>query len=274
MTSELRKEQEEEARIHDRIREHRQALHEAEARHSAASKRLAETRTQGIQNASAEELLARLQREVREINSEQEATQNMLNEKLNHLEKLKGWESSDRVTTEDDVRAKRSQLRDMESEVATLQERLDAALERNNNLSVFRQAANIAFTKLRDKEAEYERLAEEKRSLQRQIESKEAELDAQAKQSGAKIGKRDLKKFGAQVKEKIETYKRMRDEISQLRNELVVLQRTEQILRSRDKNLEDFLSNLEKKMGIEVSPSLCIAFMILVGLSQYSKVHH
>lgn len=54
-----------------------------------------------------------------------------------------------------------------------------------------------------------------------------------------------------QVREKIETYKRMRDEISTLRNELVILQRTEQILKSRDKNLDEFLTALEKKKGVE-----------------------
>jgi intraflagellar transport protein 81 len=53
------------------------------------------------------------------------------------------------------------------------------------------------------------------------------------------------------VCEKIETYKRMRDEISSLRNELVILQRTEQILKSRDKNLDEFLTQLEKKKGVE-----------------------
>jgi intraflagellar transport protein 81 len=54
------------------------------------------------------------------------------------------------------------------------------------------------------------------------------------------------------VREKIETYKRMREEISSLRAELVILQRTETILRSRDKNLDSFLRDLEKKKGIEV----------------------
>jgi intraflagellar transport protein 81 len=43
----------------------------------------------------------------------------------------------------------------------------------------------------------------------------------------------------------------MRDEISSLRNELVILQRTEQILKSRDKNLDEFLTALEKKKGVE-----------------------
>jgi len=43
----------------------------------------------------------------------------------------------------------------------------------------------------------------------------------------------------------------MREELAGLRAELVVLQRTEQILKSRHKNLDDFLSDLEKKKGVE-----------------------
>ena len=50
----------------------------------------------------------------------------------------------------------------------------------------------------------------------------------------------------------------MRDEISSLRAELVVLQRTETILRSRDKNLDSFLNDLEKKKGVVVSHQISI----------------
>ena len=39
----------------------------------------------------------------------------------------------------------------------------------------------------------------------------------------------DLKKYGAVVREKIEKYKRMREELAAIRAELVVLQRTEQV---------------------------------------------
>jgi hypothetical protein len=44
----------------------------------------------------------------------------------------------------------------------------------------------------------------------------------------------------------------MREELSAQRAELVTLQRTEQVLKSRHKNLDDFLGELERKKGIEV----------------------
>ena len=86
-----------------------------------------------------------------------------------------------------------------------------------------------------------------------QVEEKEADLKAQGRAGGnGKMGKKDLKKYGAVVREKIEKYKKMREELGSLRSELVVLQRTEQILKSRHKNLDDFLSELERQKGVEV----------------------
>ena len=207
-----------------------------------------------MQSQTAEQLLAKLQKDVRELADRREVLETSIADREIHLEKLHSWDSSDRLTTEDDVRAKRDQVRDMEDQVINLQESLEAALERNTKLVVFKQASTMALKKLREKEDEVERMTEEKRRITKFTGDKEAELKAQGKLGAkeAKFGKQDLKKYGAQVKEKIEKYKKMREELSILRGELVVLQRTEQILKGRDKNLEEFLVELERKKGIEV----------------------
>ena len=77
-------------------------------------------------------------------------------------------------------------------------------------------------------------------------------LQAQGKANSSKLGKRDLKKYGAQVRDKIEKYKRMREEMAALRAEVVTLQRTEQILKGKHKHLDEFLTDLERKKGVEV----------------------
>ncbi|RYY81744.1 hypothetical protein EON63_14765 [archaeon] len=64
------------------------------------------------------------------------------------------------------------------------------------------------------------------------------------------------------IKEKIETYKKLRDELAAYRAELVVLQRTEQILKSRDANLEQFLTDLEKQKGVEVGHGVCMMYSV------------
>ncbi len=144
-------------------------------------------------------------------------------------------------------------MQELEDLVNSLNERLDSAMEKNTKLVVFRQASSMALKKYREKEEEVETLQEELRRLSRQIEDKENEVRQQSKNGNAnKITKKDLKKYGAQVKEKIEVYKKMRDELGSLRSELVVLQRTEAILKSRDQNLEQFLTELERQKGVEV----------------------
>ena len=249
-TSTLRKEQEEEMRIHDRLLEGRRALQEAELRFGDSSKRLTEMRSGGTQNQSADELFSKLQRDVRELQDRRETLEGAVVEREMHLEKLQSWENNDRATTEEDVLHKRDQVQDMDDQVKHLQGSLDASLERNTKLVVFRQASTMALKKLREKEDEMEKLLEEKRRIGKLQEEKEQELRASGKNTG-KPGKADLKKYGAIVRDKVEKYKKMREELSSVRAELVVLQRTEQVLKTRHSNLDDFNAELEKAKGVE-----------------------
>ena len=221
-------------------------------RFNDASKRLADLRSSGALTLSAEQLLSNLQKEVKDLSSRREAVDAAIFERQVHLEKLQGWESADRVTTEDDVLIKREQVSEAEDQLRSLLERLDGAIERNNKLTVFRQASSVAQKKMREKEEEVDRLLEEKQRLKKLIDDKEEELKSAGKNSG-KIGRKDLKKYGAIVRDKIEVYKKMRAELSALQAELVIVQRTEQILRSRHKNLDEFVAEEERRKSIEAS---------------------
>lgn len=278
-TSALRKEQENEVMIHERLREHRKAAQEADMRYQEVNKRYSELKSSGIQNQSAEQILSKLQADVTELNNRREMVEKIMSERELHLEKLQSWDSNDRIMTDDDIRLKRDQVQDLEDYTNSLTEKLDAAMERNTKLVVFRQASAMALKKFREREEEIETLSEELRRLNKQIDEKESELRQQNKASGNndkssnKINKKELKRYGAVVKEKIEVYKKMREELAALRSELVVLQRTESILKSRDNNLEQFLSDLEKQKGVEVSPKIFFSltvpkfFHFLKGLS-------
>jgi hypothetical protein len=54
----------------------------------------------------------------------------------------------------------------------------------------------------------------------------------------------------------------MKEDLSALRAEVVVLQRTEEILKSRHKNLDDFLDKLAAENGVAVS-GLSHVFVLL-----------
>ena len=212
------------------------------------AKRLSEAKSSGIQKQSPEQLLNKLQKEVKDLMDRKDQLESTLKDKESQFEQLSGWGGGDRAITDEDVNMKRDQVQEMDKSLADIQDRLDSALENNQKLLVFRQAAAIAIKRFREKEDEVDRLVEEKRRIQKLIEDKESELQASGVQAK---GKMDLKKYGAIVRDKIEKYKRMREELASLRAELVILQRTEAIVKDRDKNIEEFLSDLEKKKGVE-----------------------
>jgi len=93
-----------------------------------------------------------------------------------------------------------------------------------------------------------EKLAEERQRLAKEVDDVEAKL---SEISGPKFMTReDFKTYGVKLREKTHVYKRMKNELAEMRAELVVLHRTEQILRGRDKNLDGFLKDLEAKKGV------------------------
>lgn len=187
-TSALRKEQENEVMIHERLREHRRASQEIEMRYTDANRRFQELKSSGIQSQSAEQILTKLSQDVRELNDRREHVESVIAEREVHLEKLQSWESSDRVTSEDDVRYKRDQVHELEDNVASLTERLDTAVERNTKLVVSRQASTLALRKFREREEEVEGLQEELRRIHRQMEEKEAEVRSQQQQQRGGAG--------------------------------------------------------------------------------------
>jgi intraflagellar transport protein 81 len=255
-TSALRKEQENEVMHHERLREHRRASQETEMRFTDANRRYQELKSSGIQSQSAQQILTKLSHDVKELQERRDAMERVIAEREMHLEKLQSWDNADRPATDDDVQYKRDQVHELEDTVASLTERLDVAVERNTKLVVSRQASAMAMRKLREKEDEVESLQEEARRLERQIEEKEADIRQRQQQEmqgggSGRISKAELKKYGQTVKDKIDAYKRMREELAAMRGELVILQRTESILRGRDANLEQFLTELEKQKGVE-----------------------
>jgi intraflagellar transport protein 81 len=221
--------------------------------YSDAAKRLNEARSNGSQNQSAEEILMKLHKEVKDLSVRRENIESSIIDRGSYLEKLQSWDATmDRVMTEQDVREKQHQVQELEDMIASYQDRLDVVMERNPRLGTFRQTSAMALKKFREKEEELEKIHEEKRKLTRLIDEKEAVLRSQGKMSLKTPGKADFKKYEAVLRDKIVKYKKMREELSNLRAELVVLQRTEQILKSRHKNLDEFLADLEKKQGVEV----------------------
>ena len=80
------------------------------------------------------------------------------------------------------------------------------------------------------------------------MNDKEAEY---ARTKGGKYMKRDdFKQYAANLRGKNAQYKQMKKVIGEIKGEVTVLARTEQIMKSREENLDEFMVDLEKKKGI------------------------
>ena len=84
----------------------------------------------------------------------------------------------------------------------------------------------------------------EKIALEKLMNDKESEY---AKTRGGKYMKRDdFKQYAANLRGKNAQYKQMKKVIGEIKAEVTILMRTENILKSRADNLEDFMKGLEK----------------------------
>jgi intraflagellar transport protein 81 len=72
-----------------------------------------------------------------------------------------------------------------------------------------------------------------------------------AKQKGGKYMKRDdFRQYAANLRVKNANFKVMKKVLDEIKAEVVVLKRTEQILKSRTANVESVMKELEAKQGI------------------------
>ncbi|CEG42166.1 uncharacterized protein PHALS_12463 [Plasmopara halstedii] len=252
-TSALRKEQEEQAKLAERKRDQMLSLSLAEKRAQEAEARLQDLRASLSQNATPEQLFERLQSQVarnKEILSIKFPTE--FKTKQETLQRLERTLSEPRKTEQD--------IDDMEDNVQTLKRAIqnyqtqiaDAQMAQNNGeedkLAVFRQHASLQARKLADKEGELEEQRVELERHKRSIEICEAKL---ASLSGTKFMNRDeFKQYATTLRNKTNQYKKVKAELAELAAESVVLHRTEQLLKSKDADLEGFLRDLERQKGV------------------------
>merc|ERR1719183_1016689 len=118
----------------------------------------------------------------------------------------------------------------------------------DSKLAMFRQQAQLISKKLAKKEEALEEEMKIKSEMLKEIDDKEALM---AELQGPKFMKREeFKSFAAKLRNKTNLYKQMKAELGEIRSETVLLNRTEQLLKSRGTNLDDFLADLESKRGV------------------------
>jgi intraflagellar transport protein 81 len=247
VTSMLRKEQEEEAKLAEKLDEQRMQLETVEQQYISEMSRLRELRE--VQNASAESsaevTLKILRNEVVKLRDANNRVKQETSEKTSRLQELQQALSEPAVTEEDIMR--------LEEEVSQMTGQihdLTATVEKHNQdqrLTVYKQQASLVGKKKEAAMKEQAQLEEEKNQLGRVLSQKEREYE---QQKGHKFMTREeFKSYAASLRETSVRFKRCKGELQELRGENAVLGRTMQVLQARDPTpagMRDVEQQLEK----------------------------
>merc|ERR1711865_784490 len=251
VTQKLRLAQEEEMKLMEREREQSAHLNMVERRYHETQMKLREVQANSNGDVTAEQLLEQLEKEVSankqkvEVELPYEIKTKMM--KLNEAKQQLG--SAPRSEQEvDDLRSMESQL---SREIDQLNQQIQQAQKEggDSKLAMFRQQAQLINKKVSKKEAAFDEAKALRAKLLQEIEEKDALM---SELQGPKFMKRDeFKNFATKLRNKPNQSKKMKAELAEIRAETVVLNRTEQLLRGRDTNLNDFLAKQEAKAGVQ-----------------------
>jgi intraflagellar transport protein 81 len=232
VTSMLRKEQEEEARIAEKLDEQKFQLERVEQLyldHMGKLRELKEAQDTSSMN-SADAMLKILRNEVSKMREAMSRIIQETNEKCIRMTDIERALSEPPVTEGD--------LRQVEQEVGMMQEqvqKLEAIVEEHNQdkrLAVYKQQASLVAKKKDQVLKESKEVEEERNVLRQELSQKEREYE---QQKGHKFMTRDeFKSYAASLRETSVRFKRLKGELNELRGENAILSRTVQTLQARD----------------------------------------
>jgi intraflagellar transport protein 81 len=248
-TNLLRREQEEEARLAEKYRTQRQQLEWTDQQLLSAQQRLIDAKKSLSVDNTAEQMLQGLRLEVKK-------NRDLCNERLaiEIMEKRKKLDQVEHMLAEPPVSA--SEISKLESGIVTLRrtvQQLEEKLKTETNpdedkLAIYKQQANLVAKKKEQKLDELKKTEEEKERLEKKIKDKEAELE---KLKGPGYRSKDsFKDYAAKLREKTNKFKKLKDELREIKNEIGILTRTEQIVRSNKEDHERELRRKESERGV------------------------
>ena len=145
------------------------------------------------------------------------------------------------------------ELDSLTNEVRRTQRECQQLEDKQNNhtdekLAIYKQQAATASKKKEAKHEDVKKLETEKEALERLMTEKESEY---MQQKGTKHMKRDdFKQYAVSLRGKNQKYRKMKKELEETRSELNVLMRTEEILKSRATDLDQFMEKLAQSKGV------------------------
>lgn len=142
-----------------------------------------------------------------------------------------------------------TQISELNSEINQLMEkRMLASRDPDDKSNLFRQQASIIAHKKDAAVETYRGVRDEYNHIQQELDQKREMVKEQG--GGEVLKGEDFKRYVNKLRSKSTIYKKKRQEIAEIRAEVGVLSRTEEILRQRDENINMQLSALENKKGV------------------------
>ena len=250
-TSKLRKEQEEEALLNEKLSEQQQQLEWCEGNLLAAQQRLLETRKVTASDLSPQEMLKTLKAEVKK-------NRDFCNERIGRelTEKVKRLDQVEQLLNEpsvgqNDVDSLANDVRVLQREVQLLEEKANYGKSpAEDKLSVYKQQASL-ISKKKEKEMERLRAMEQEASkFEKKMNQKEKEYENV--RGGNKFVSRDeLAKYAQALRVKKTTFEGLKSQLKDIRNELTVVARTESLLKAKAEEEMRIMMAIEREHGIE-----------------------
>lgn len=247
-TSMLRKEQETEARYAEKAADQRNMLEHYEQQQYATRQRLMDARKNTSNDVTADQMLMQLRNETKK---NRELCYDVLGRELQDKgERCQKIEMllSEPITTQGDIDKLANEVRRLQRDCQVLDDKLSSANPADDNLAIYKTQAAAASKRKDNKNEEMHSLEKEKYALEKLMADKEAEY---VKTKGTKYMKRDdFKQYAASLRGKNQKYKKMKKQLEEIRSELAILSRTEQILKNRAEMNDDLIRKLEEQKGI------------------------
>jgi len=253
-TNLLRREQEEEAKLGEQYRVQREQLEFTDQQLMSSQQRLIDAKNSLSVDNTPEHMLHGLRTEVkknRDLCNERLAFE--INDKKKKLQQIEQLLSEPPVSS-----STISQLENAIVMARRANQNMEEKLKREANpeqdkLAIYKQQANLV-TKKKEKALEdLKKVEEEVSRKEKDLRKKEAEME-KLKGPGYK-SKDDFKQYAASLREKTVKFKKMNDELKELKNEIGILSRTEQIVKKQHHEIETRLRQREAERGISGATS-------------------
>ena len=244
----MRKEQEQDAKLSEKERELTQMIEFYEQQVLTVKQRHMDVKKVNNQNLSPDKMLENLRTETRknrELNNEIIGRE--LNDKRERLQRIELL-LQEPMTTQSELERLTNDVKKLQRECMTLEDKIKQSTPADDKLAIFKSQAAMLSKKKEQKGTEMKKLEVEKQSLEKMMVDKEAEY---ARTKGGKYMKRDdFRQYASNLRGKNQQYKKMRQQLSEIKSEVTVLNRTKKILQSRTEDLGEFMQDLERKKGI------------------------